>query len=274
MTTERTQQTTVRSYWPIVLPALAFVVVYLLAVCTKAGQQAENSLIVGYAEQARIFKILYSVGPPPLKAEWATLIVGMALIAIVTAVRRQWIQGIAAAGVAVATIGSAELFNKALLPRPDISSAPRTSIEASFPSGHVAIVAGLSVAAVLIASPRTRRYVAAVGVLWLAVTSAAVQALYWHRPSDVIGATLLACAWFALATRLLPAATAAAGPGGLPVLTVAAVAAVLAGSRTDAYARPLVFAASAFLCAVLLWTIVSSPLRKLRGSRWGSGRGR
>ena len=40
----------------------------------------------------------------------------------------------------------------------------------------------------------------AVGAIWVAVVAAAVQAFYWHRPSDVLGATLLACACHATAT--------------------------------------------------------------------------
>ncbi|MFJ1611171.1 phosphatase PAP2 family protein [Streptomyces sp. NPDC088249] len=143
---------------------------------------------------------------------------------------------------------------------PEARSAARRS-SVSFPSGHVAIAAGLALGAVLVASPRSRPYVAAAGALWLAVTAAAVQALYWHRPSDALGATLLACAAYAVATRLLPPTLPGAAPDPLPrrralpalALAPAAVGALLAGAREDALARPLVFAGAAFLCAVLLW---------------------
>ncbi|WP_020390503.1 phosphatase PAP2 family protein [Kribbella catacumbae] len=244
---------------------IAFVALYVLAVCTPFGQAAENSLIVGYADQARIFHILYSIGPPPLKAEWATLIIGLALIAIVAVLRRQWLNGLAGLGVAVATIGGTEVLNKFILPRPDISDAPRTIVEASFPSGHVAIAAGLTVGAIMVASPRTRPYVAAAGALWLAITAAGVQALYWHRPSDALGATLLACACYTIASRKHPMPK----PHTALVLTVAALGAVLASSRTDAYARPLIFATTATLCAALLWFTVTrnSPAEQPASAR-------
>lgn len=239
---------------------IAFVALYVLAVCTPFGQAAENSLIVGYADQARIVRILYSVGPPPLKAEWATLIIGLALIAMVAVVRRKWVAGLAGLGVAVATIGGTEVLNF-LLPRPDISDAPRMIVEASFPSGHVAIAAGLTVGAIMVASPRTRPYVAAAGALWLAITAAAVQTLYWHRPSDALGATLIACACacYAIAIRFLP--TSPLKSHTAPVLAIAALGALLASSRTDAYARPLIFATTATLCAATLWftTTRNSP---------------
>ncbi|MFF9511086.1 prepilin peptidase [Streptomyces sp. NPDC014724] len=186
------------------------------------------------------------MGPPPLTAEHETVAVGIALIGLVTLVRRCWREGCAAIGVAVVTIVGAEGLNSYVLPRPDIVGAPSNLTEVSFPSGHVAIAAGLALGAVLVASPRTRPYIAA-----------AVQALYWHRPSDALGATLLACACHAVAARLLPPAARETVPRRrtLPAaaLAPAAIGALLAGAREDALARPLVFAGAAFVCAVLLW---------------------
>ncbi|MFE4588967.1 phosphatase PAP2 family protein [Streptomyces laurentii] len=247
----------------------AFAAVYLLAVCTPAGQRAENSLVVGYADQARVFAMSESVGLPPLTAEYATIGAGIALIALVALVRRRWREGGAAVGVVVVSLVGAEAL-RSVLPRPDLVHAPSQLTEVSFPSGHVAIAAGLALGAALVASPRTRPYVVAAGALWLAVTAGGVQALYWHRPSDALGATLLACACYALATRLLPPTARSSRPGAgsrsrvLPAvaLAVAALGAVLGSAREDAVARPLVFAAAAFACALLIWwTAVRSDAR-------------
>ena len=249
--------------------AVAFVAVYLLAVCTRIGQSAENALIVGYADQARIFEILYSVGPPPLKGQWATLLAGLAVIALIAVIRRRWVDGCFALGVAAATMGVTEVLSKFVLPRPDLSDAPRNLIDASFPSGHVAIAAGLTLGAALVSSPRIRGYVVAAGTLWIAVTAAGVQALYWHRPSDVLGATLLACTFYSLATQLRPAAgPKITRPPTLPILALAAAGALLASSREDSYTRPLAFAAAAFLCATLIWT-AAAPSTEERGPRDG-----
>ncbi|MCX4788199.1 phosphatase PAP2 family protein [Streptomyces sp. NBC_01221] len=265
---------------PAVLFLLAFAALYLFAVWTPIGQSAENALVVGYADQARIFEWSQSVGPPPLTAEYATFGAGIALIAVVTLVRRCRREGCAAVGVAVVTIAATEALNMFVLPRPDLVNAPSNLTEASFPSGHVAIAAGLALGAVLVASPRARPYVAAAGALWLAVTAAAVQALYWHRPSDALGATLLACAAYTIATRLLPPAEPGVAPTTAPAVTPrrralpalalvpAAVGALMAGSRMDAVARPLVFAGAAFVCAVLLWATaterIGRPAPRLR----------
>ncbi|MFE7462946.1 phosphatase PAP2 family protein [Streptomyces sp. NPDC057499] len=250
----------------------AFAAVYLLAVWTPAGQRAENSLVVGYADQARVLAVNESVGLPPLTAEYATIVAGIALIALVALVRRRWREGCAAVGVVVVSLVGAEAL-RSVLPRPDLVHAPSQLTEVSFPSGHVAIAAGLALGAALVASPRTRPYVVAAGALWLAVTAGGVQALYWHRPSDALGATLLACACYALATRLLPPTAQPTGQSTVPLaarpsrpaagtrsgalsavaLAVAAIGAVLGSAREDALARPLVFAAAAFACAVLIW---------------------
>ncbi|MGD3111507.1 phosphatase PAP2 family protein [Streptomyces sp. YGL11-2] len=243
---------------------LGFAAVYVVAACTPFGQTAENSLVRGFADQARILALVESVGPPPLKAAMPTLVAGTALIAAVAAVRRCWWQGCAALAVVVTTVGGTQVL-RMVLPRPDLVHAPQNLIEASFPSGHVAIAAGLAFGAILVASPRARPYIAAAGMLWLAVTAAAVQTLCWHRPSDAIGATLLGCACYCLATRSLPAATTAGGtvcPRALPAiaLALAAAGAAAASTREDSVMRPLVFAAAALLCAALLWiTVAKQP---------------
>ncbi|MFE2935586.1 phosphatase PAP2 family protein [Streptomyces sp. NPDC059278] len=251
--------------WALLLAACA--AVYLLAVWTAAGQSTENSLIVGYADDALIFRWSQSLGPPPLTAEEATFAVGTVLILAVAALRRRLREGFAAVAVAVVTVAAAEVLNKAVLPRPDLVGARDGLTEPGFPSGHVAIAAGLALGAVLVASPRVRPYLATAGALWLAVTGAAVQALYWHRPSDVLGATLLACAVYALATRLLPSigvdAPAPSRPRALPALTLVAVGALLAGARDDTLVRPLVFSGTAFICGLLLWAIATADGRSV-----------
>ncbi|MEV7279905.1 phosphatase PAP2 family protein [Streptomyces sp. NPDC093111] len=250
---------------------LAFLTVYLLAVCTPFGQRAENGLITGDgAGPAWIYDwsgaAYQSSALPPLEhTAMPTLLVGIAVIAGVALVRRRWWQGAAAVGVVVGTIASKEL-TRLLLPRPDLVDAEVSLTEASFPSGHVAVPAGLVLGATLIASPRLRPYVTAVGVLWLAVTAAAVQATYHHRPSDVLGSTLLACACYVLATRLLrtpDAPSADPHPRVLPAvaLALAAAGALVAGARDDSVTQSLVFAAAAFLCAGLCW-LTTAPGRR------------
>ncbi|MFJ8795569.1 phosphatase PAP2 family protein [Streptomyces sp. NPDC102462] len=259
----------IRPWPPALLYFLGFLAVYLLAVCTPFGQRAENALFDLGGDTRKTAWIYpwsgaaYGSTPlPPLELSHVkTLIVGLGVIAVVTLVRRCWWQGCAAIGVVVATIGSKEVL-KTALPRPDLVGAPDMLLEGSFPSGHAAIPAALTLGVVLVASPRVRPYVTTVGVLWFACIAAAVQALGHHRPSDVVGSTLLACACYSLVARLLPTAAAPAitrGPRALPPVTLALSAAVAlaAGARSDTLVLSSVDAATAFVCATLLWHVAT-----------------
>ena len=251
---------------------LGFLAVYLLAVCTPFGQRAENAMFTGDGSKpAWIYgwsgAAYGSSAMPPLEltAE-PTLFVGLAVIAAVALVRRCWWQGCAAIGVVLATIGGKELA-RTILPRPDLVDARFTLIEPSFPSGHVAVPAALVLGAALVVSPRVRPYLVTVGMLWLAVTAAAVQAIGHHRPSDVLGSVLLACACYCLAARLLPPAHAPGvprHPRALPAVALAlsAVGALVAGARDDTVTRSLIHAAVAFLCTALVWPTVQRPARR------------
>ncbi|MCY0939787.1 phosphatase PAP2 family protein [Streptomyces antarcticus] len=241
---------------------MVFTVIHLTAVWTPIGQAAENSLVRGYADHARISTLAWSWGPPPLTGEWATLIGGTTLIVVVAALRRRRREGCAALATVLVTLAVTEFLSKVVLIRPDLVSAPQPLLAPSFPSGHVGIVAALSLGCALVTPARGRPYVAAVGAAWTAVIAGGVQSLYWHRPSDVLGATLLACACHGIAARLLSTGgvPATPRPRALVPLAVASVGALLAGSRDDALGRPMVFAAAAFACAVLVWaTVFATP---------------
>ncbi|MFD7826562.1 phosphatase PAP2 family protein, partial [Kitasatospora sp. NPDC059803] len=269
----------IRPWLPALLCALGFAAVYLLAVWTPFGQRGENSLMNGNGgEPAWIYdwsgSTFDSAAMPPLEfTALPTLVVGMAVIVVVALVRRCWWQGCAAIGVVLGTFGGTEVCSKMVLPRPDLVNAPAMLTEVSFPSGHAAVPIGLVLGAALVASPRLRPYVTAVGMLWLTVTAGAVQALYHHRPSDVLGAALLGCACYGLALWLLPASAApgvARSPRALPAvaLVLSAAAALAAGARDDSVTGPLIFAAAAFLCAALVWcTVVAGPARVGRRTR-------
>ncbi|MYS21770.1 PAP2 superfamily protein [Streptomyces sp. DvalAA-14] len=281
-TAERSLSRTIRPRVSAPLYLLGLLAVYLIAVCTPFGQRAENAVLKGFsARPAWIYDwsgaAYRSSALPPLgETAMPTLIAGVAVFVAVTLVRRCWWQGCAAIGVAAVTFGGAEVLKK-ILPRPDLIHAPVWFTEGSFPGGHVAVAAGLALGAVLIASPRIRPYVTTAGMLWLAVSAAAVQAIHHHRPSDVLGATLLACACYSLAVRLLPSATAPGitrCPRALPAIALAlsAAGALVAGARNDSVTQSLVYAAAAFLCAALFWfTTAEWPAHTARRTRLALG---
>jgi hypothetical protein len=262
---------------PALVYTLGFLTVYLLAVCTPWGQRAENALFgLGKqgSEEAWIYPLSgaeYGSTPlPPMElSAKPTLMVGLAVIVVLTLVRRCWWPGFAALGVVVLSTGGKEVL-KSHLPRPDLVGAPANLLDQGFPSGHTVIPAALTLAAVLVVSPRIRPYVASAGVLWLACIGAASATMGGHRPGEVLGATLLACVCYGVAVWLLPPAAApvaSRSPRALSVvtLTVALGVALASGARDDTLTRSLVSAAAGFACAALVWhAAVGRPARTAR----------
>jgi membrane-associated phospholipid phosphatase len=77
---------------------------------------------------------------------------------------------------------------------------------ASWPSGHSTAALALALCAVLVASPRRRPLVAALGGVFALAVGLALLILAWHMPSDVLGGYLVAILWAALAVAGLRAA--------------------------------------------------------------------
>ncbi|MBP5910908.1 phosphatase PAP2 family protein [Streptomyces sp. LBUM 1486] len=265
-----------RPWIPALLYTLGFVTLYLLAICTPWGQRAENALFrLGEqgSEQAWIYPLSgadYGSTPlPPMElSAKPTLMVGLAVIVVLTLLRRCWRQGCAALGVVILATGGKEIL-KSTLPRPDLVGAPENLLDQGFPSGHTVIPAALTLAAALVVSPRIRPYVATTGVLWLACIAAASATMGGHRPSEVLGATLLACAWYGLATWLLPP-DATRSPRALPAitLTLAMAIALVSGARDDTLTRSLTSAATGFICAALvLHAAAGRPTHTARSAR-------
>jgi membrane-associated phospholipid phosphatase len=80
--------------------------------------------------------------------------------------------------------------------------------DGSFPSGHATASMALALCAVLVAAPRFRPYVAAVGALFAIAVSYSFLALAWHYPSDVLGGYLVAGAWMGVGVAAVSAADA------------------------------------------------------------------
>ncbi|MHB8532216.1 MAG: phosphatase PAP2 family protein [Solirubrobacteraceae bacterium] len=76
---------------------------------------------------------------------------------------------------------------------------------ASWPSGHSTAAAALAICAVLVAPPRLRPLVAALGALFALAIGFSLLLLAWHMPSDVLGGYFAAGLWTALAVAALRA---------------------------------------------------------------------
>ncbi len=177
---------------------------YLLAVRTTLGQEYDDRGL-GTLDRAAS-PIAYEATEELLRTiEVSSLaLLGLAIIAL--ALLRGRVALAVAAGVTIVGANVTTQILKRGLDRPPLDGDLATN---SFPSGHVTVATSLALALVLVASSPIRPIAAVVGGIYAAAIGAAVLLLAWHRPSDVIGAYLVAAGWCALAA----AAAARAEPG-------------------------------------------------------------
>ncbi len=117
----------------------------------------------------------------------------------------------AAAAVLVVLVGAAVTTDYILKPglsghRYDAILTFHQIADGSFPSGHATASMALALCAILVAAPRYRPYVAALGALFAIAVSYAFLTLAWHYPSDVLGGYLVAGGWMCLGVAGLSAA--------------------------------------------------------------------
>jgi membrane-associated phospholipid phosphatase len=113
-----------------------------------------------------------------------------------------------AAAVLVVLLGTAVTTDYVLKPllaahRFEAVLGLRQVPDASFPSGHATASMALALCAILVASPRFRPYVAALGAVFAIAVSYAFLTLGWHYPSDVLGGYLVSAAWTCAAVAAL-----------------------------------------------------------------------
>jgi hypothetical protein len=173
------------------LALLAFFVIYALAVQTEWGQRVDQLAFTGgsrvpdrAADAAGRLLSTVSVGG---------LIVGMLLLGAVAAARRRVGLILVPAAVISLTMISAEVLKHVLLERPELLAVPLFT-ENTYPSGHTATAISVGLAAVLVAPPRLRAFVAVLAFLAAAGFGVFVVTAGWHLPSDPLGAYALALA--------------------------------------------------------------------------------
>lgn len=162
----------------------------------------------------------------------AVLIVGVLAVAAITLVRRVWLQAVVALAAVAAANASTQLLKNVVFHRPETGVAD--GLANSLPSGHTTAAASVALAVFLIASPRTRPFVAFIGALFAVATGTATLINQWHRPSDVIAALCVVAFWGCVAGCVLarrPSARAlgVARTGGMLPVALAAVGCAVIG---------------------------------------------
>jgi membrane-associated phospholipid phosphatase len=246
-----------------VAAALA-VVVYAVSNLTALGQALENGLLFGIdmSRSAAYIPFEY-LWMPPLRAEVPTLVIGLALVVVIAAVRRRWRELLVVAVAVPLSIGIDEVVAR-LLVRPVFDPhVPIWDLANSFPSGHVTIAASLASALLIVVPRGWLRWVAPIVIGWAALVSAAVLGFGWHRPSDVLGSVCLVAAVFLAASAAFVPVTRPIRRTGIPFAVTGVVVIVLAVAmaiQPTAWAIPI-FAVTGIVAAAV------TGVTALRGMR-------
>jgi len=194
-----------------VLCAVGVWLLWRVFVDTWAGQRVEDTALDGAAiGQGRLWRVADPVLDVVSVGFVAVGILGAAAVAVV---RRRWSLAVQVAVL----VGGANLTTR--LVKQDLLDRPVLGVGADYgntlPSGHTTAAGSVAAALLLVAPPRARPLVAVLGVGYTALTGVSTLVGQWHRPSDVVAATLVVLGWTAIvcgamAARPGPAGTATA----------------------------------------------------------------
>ena len=167
--------------------AVAFVLVYLVGVRTRTGQQLDERAFDGARLGQR------SIAPVTLSLldslPVIAVVIAFLVAVVVTAVRRNWASFVIAMVAAALANLATQVLKELVLDRPDFGVHGYAFN--SFPSGHTTLAASAALVFFLAVSPNLRPMAAAMGAVFTIVTGVSTLANQWHRPSDVIAALLV-----------------------------------------------------------------------------------
>ncbi|HTR71803.1 MAG TPA: phosphatase PAP2 family protein [Mycobacteriales bacterium] len=185
-----------------VIAVVLAMIVYLVFVRTALGQRFDNAVLLGSQEQSASSRSASASTLSRItKDSFAVVLVG---IVIFGAVRRRIRLGIAAAlGALIAVVG-VDGLRRVILQRPFlIHTDTFGGNDNTFPSGHTATAIACALALVIVSPPAWRGICAVVAGSYAWLTAVQVQTATWHRPSDAIGAALLAFASVAMLAAVI-----------------------------------------------------------------------
>ncbi|MEM8619867.1 MAG: phosphatase PAP2 family protein [Actinomycetota bacterium] len=173
---------------------------YVVFVRTEWGQRVDDVAFDGRevedpAVTQALNELLHSI------TQTSLFLLTAAIVTIALA-RRRWRLALVVGTTIVGAVVTTEVLKTRVLDRPRFDGVAGLE-ENWFPSGHATIGISLALGSVMVA-PHARRWLITVAAAALsAVFGIGVVAAGWHRPSDVIGAYLVAVAWFAASTAIL-----------------------------------------------------------------------
>ncbi|MDE9364294.1 phosphatase PAP2 family protein [Luteipulveratus sp. YIM 133132] len=229
-----------------VLLLVAFVLLYAVLVRTRAGQRADEDIYTSAALGRD-----HLLGLAGRLHDLVRVLAAAAVAAgLIVAVRGQRAAGVRAVAVVGLSGVSAEALKHLVLGRPDL--APTSlPVGASYPSARVAVGAAAVLALLSLAPAARRGLSAALAVVVVVLVAYAPVVSFAHRPSDVVGAVLLAGFWAVVVGAATPTAGNALLPSGVLVSVLLPGVVAWAGPPAElAYAAGLLAVLSATVAVV------------------------
>ena len=249
------------------LMLLAFFVLYAASNLTAFGQEAENSLLGGYETQTLVWLPYHYLDFPPFEYAEQTAFIGMGLAALIAAWQRRW-RDLAIVVVATPVAVYATNLFKSVAGRPHLVIS--RDVDPSYPSGHFAVAAAVTLALVLVVPRRWLRWCVPVLLAWTAMIGAGVLSMGWHRPSDVIGSALLVTAVFLIVGSLFSETVETVAltqlwstPVALTIASAIVVVAVASAYKPIAWTVPFLAVAALIATGLVGW----AALRLCRTAR-------
>ena len=189
---------------PLAAAGLAGVLVVLVwwAFVTRyRGQMLEalalqGSHIGAWRIDAQADQLLSTVSVPMVAAILlAVLVIGI--------VRGRWVAGVAAAAAVGGANVTTQVLKYRVFDRDDLLDLGGWNGTNTLPSGHTTVAAAALVGLILVVPPTLRSLTTVVGTLAVCAYGMATLVNQWHRPSDVLAAVLVACAWGYLAVAAI-----------------------------------------------------------------------
>jgi len=247
----------------LLVSGAAFLIVYVVGVRTRRGQDLENLALDASEYIDRPGGLLSLVTVPNIAvALLAIVVVGLAFGRVRPAVR-------AVGMIALANVLT-QLLKYGLLSRPDFLETAEAN---TLPSGHTVAFASVLLGLLIVLPARPRPIVGLLSCVVLGIVTFQLLAFGWHRASDVIAGLLLVTGLIALAQLLLPdrapariggrsmSFTLLLGCGVLLLLGTASIAAALA---LDIGGSQALLLASQLLCltGVVVAVVVTLLLQR------------
>jgi hypothetical protein len=175
---------------------------YLLAVHTSLGHRFDNAALLGAQSQRWRVRVADMARLRRISADSFAAV--LALVLIIGLVRRRPRLAIIAAVSAGLAVVVTDLLRVHLLTRPALAASDVVfNAVNTFPSGHTAAAIASAMAIVLVVSPAWRGLAAVLAGSFGWATAADVQTAGWHRPSDAVGAALIAFAAVTIGAAIL-----------------------------------------------------------------------